>query len=167
MRKEGRKRVIMLNIFMSSSTVNWHIIPVVSMLLGGGLLFCYNKFVTVFEILSTFWKGAIFAVFFFISSPFLNSARIFMNDPHCNQIPHLSSTLPSPSRKKNLKEVGVIWDCLNLTRPPSKACLRKKLVTEWKHPLMVRVLLGRFGCYDRPWLRWVHPSLKATTTQIK
>ena len=54
MRKEGRKRVIMLNIFMSSSTVNWHIIPVVSMLLGGGSLFCYNKFVTVFEILSTF-----------------------------------------------------------------------------------------------------------------
>ena len=54
MRKEGRKRVIMLNIFMSSSTVNWHIIPVVSMLLGGGSLFRYNKFVTVFEILSTF-----------------------------------------------------------------------------------------------------------------
>ena len=54
MRKEGRNRVIMLNIFMSSSTVNWHIIPVVSMLLGGGSLFCYNKFVTVFEILSTF-----------------------------------------------------------------------------------------------------------------
>ena len=39
---------------MTSSTVNWYIIPVVSMLLGGGILFCYNKFVTVFEILSTF-----------------------------------------------------------------------------------------------------------------
>lgn len=167
MRKEGRNRVIMLNIFMSSSTVNWHIIPVVSMLLGGGSLFCYNKFVTVFEILSTFWKGAIFAVFFLISSPFLNSARHFHEwsalQPNTSLILHSPLSL----EKKNLKEVGVIWDCLNLTRPPSKACLRKKLVNEWKHPLMVRVLLGRFGCYDRPWLRWVHPSLKATTTQIK